>query len=282
MSYRDILFPILTYPDATPSSALEGAAELAVRLGGAVTALGVAVDLPELHNVLANALVALDDIARAGEAESARIARHHAKAFVAIAADFGVSATARFERAPLHLAAEGICKLARTHDLTLIPVGRTVDGDVCIAEGVLFGAGRPIVVYPEAAKPEPSRAFRAAAIAWDGSRAAARAVADALPALKSAAAVEIVTVVDEKPGVQAGDAGELARHLYAHGIKAGVQEISAARRTADAVLNSYVAEHGVDLLIMGGYGHSRAREVLLGGVTAAMLNAPPCPVLMSH
>jgi len=107
-------------------------------------------------------------------------------------------------------------------------------------------------------------------------------VADALPLLKRAAIVRVLVVTDEKPTTSAGAARDLIRHLERHGVTAILDEQSAAGQPIGEELRAFVAAQGVELLIMGGFGHSRMREFVLGGATAAMLEAPPCPVLMSH
>lgn len=282
MGYQDLLLAVVSYPDPTPASAVAQAARLARRLGGAVTILALEADIPEMRNRLANALIGLDDIARDVEARSHAQARVSAKSFLEAAAGEGLSANAVVERAALYAESELICAHARTRDLCMISIGPVVQADVAIAEAVLFGAGRPVVVYPEAGAIAAGSTFGTVAVAWDASRSAARAVADALPVLREAREVRILTVTDEKPGVQGGAATELARHLRTHGVEAHVDEISAADEPIGRVMRQYVADRSVELLVMGGFGHSRALEFVLGGATASVLEAPPCPVLMSH
>ena len=282
MGYQDLLLAVVSYPDVTPPKALAQAATLARRLGGAVTVLALEADIPEMRNRLANALIGLDDIARDVEARSHVQARESAQAFIEAAAREGLSANAVVERAPLYAESELICGHARTRDLCLMSIGPAVLADVAIAEAVLFGSGRPVVVFPEAGESTAGPTFGTVAVAWDGSRTAARAVADALPALKEAREVRILTVTEEKPSAKAGAAGALVRHLRLHGVEPQVDEVSAAGEPIGRVLRDYVAARSVDLLVMGGFGHSRAREFVLGGATASVLEQPPCAILMSH
>jgi len=119
-------------------------------------------------------------------------------------------------------------------------------------------------------------------ICWDGSRAAARAVADAIPILGKSGHVEIVSVTNE-PGKQDENEGaDIGRHLARHGLKVDVHRISGGDiDVADALL-SYAADSSADFIVMGGYGHSRLREFVLGGVTRLIFESMTVPVLLSH
>jgi nucleotide-binding universal stress UspA family protein len=119
-------------------------------------------------------------------------------------------------------------------------------------------------------------------ICWDGSRAAARAVADAIPVLGKSGRIEIVSVTNE-PGKQDEIEGaDIGRHLARHGLKVDVQRISGGDiDVADALL-SHAADSSADFMVMGGYGHSRLREFVLGGVTRLIFESMTVPVLLSH
>ncbi|MGH6943153.1 MAG: universal stress protein, partial [Geminicoccaceae bacterium] len=121
-------------------------------------------------------------------------------------------------------------------------------------------------------------------VAWDASRAAARAVSDALPLLERAKSVTVVSVNPRPNLFGHGEVpgADIALHLARHGLKVEVHRLEARDiDTANAIL-SYVADAGCDLLVMGGYGHSRLRELVLGGVTRTMLGEMTVPVLMAH
>jgi len=282
MSFRDLLLPVVSYPDATPDRAVAAGAALARRFGDGVTALALKVDIKAPRNRLANALIGLDDLVREEEARSSAQAKAAIERFTAAAARAGLRASAIVEMVPLYLQGERITEHARTRDLTLLASGPSVLADVGVAEAVLFGSGRPMVIFPEDMEVGDAGQFEEVAIAWDGSRTAARAVADALPVLQAARSVRVLVVTDEKPSAVPGLATDLVRHLQAHAVEAKVAEVPAGGEPIGRVLRGFVAEKQVDLLVMGGFGHSRAREFVLGGATAAMLDRPPCPVLMSH
>jgi nucleotide-binding universal stress UspA family protein len=278
----DLLAVVPSYPDAPPASALGNAVALAGRLGGEITALVLRIKIRAPHNRLANALVHLDAMIEEEEARSLAQGRRAAEAFLAKAAEQGLRAAALTLEVPLYGEGDAVCVQARTRDLTLLSIGPRLQGDQAMAETVLFGAGRPVLVFPETPAVSPGGSFDTVAIAWDGGRTAARAVADALPVLTRAGQVRVLTVVDEKPEAGAGAARDLVRHLATHGVTAVVDEVTSGGEPIGKVLNDYVSARTVDLLVMGGFGHSRAREFVLGGATRAMLEAPPCPILMSH
>ena len=181
--------------------------------------------------------------------------------------------------------ADALATHARYADLVIlgqIDPDDPVAGPRYLPEEVILGSGRPALVIPYigAAASFGERAM----VAWDASREAARAVNDALPLLERAKAVGVVTVnPGDKPFGHGEEPGaDIGLHLARHGIKVEVQRVEARDLdTANAIL-SHVANEGADLLVMGPYGHSRLREVVLGGVTRTILAEMTVPVLMSH
>ena len=151
-----------------------------------------------------------------------------------------------------------------------------------LPEEVILGSGRPALMVPYIG---PAATFgERVTVAWDASREAARAVNDALPLLERAKAVGVVTInPGDKPFGHGEEPGaDIGLHLARHGIKVEVQRVEARDLdTANAIL-SHLANEGADLLVMGAYGHSRLREVVLGGVTRTILAEMTVPVLMSH
>ncbi|MCC8392347.1 universal stress protein [Paraburkholderia sp. MMS20-SJTR3] len=176
---------------------------------------------------------------------------------------------------------------ARLADLIVLGQFDPADPESFVAEQfvehVVLSAGRPVLLTPSAGT------FAApgqhALIAWDGSREATRAIADALPLLVDAAKVTLLTVhsprdrtaPDRLPGA------DIARNIARHGVKVDVRELSVATDTpvGDALL-SQASELGCDLLVMGAYAHSRLHEIVLGGATRTMLHSMTVPVLLSH
>ena len=175
---------------------------------------------------------------------------------------------------------EIVTEYARLQDLTMIPIDTAEKFQPYIAETVIFGSGRPVLIFP-ASQANKAR-IEAVGIAWDFSRPAARAVADALPLLKRAKKVVIVTITQEKPIETRHSGLELVKHLASHGIEATVEEVPAGGKPIGEALEAFALARQLDLLVMGAYGHSRIRDFLLGGATKSIVASPPIPVLLSH
>ena len=149
-----------------------------------------------------------------------------------------------------------------------------------IAKSALFDSGRPVIIVPRI-QTAPLKLDRVM-VCWDGSRSAARAVADAIPLLERAGHVEVVTVADERDKQDEIAGADMGRHLTRHGLNVDVQRITKGDTDVAHALLSHAGNAGVDFIIMGGYGHSRVREFVLGGVTHSILRSMAVPVLMSH
>ncbi|HEY9102207.1 universal stress protein [Chitinimonas sp.] len=175
---------------------------------------------------------------------------------------------------------------ARYHDLLILgqtEPGKPVNGlPGNLTETVVMGSGRPVLAVPYTG--EIGALTRHALVAWNGSREATRALTDALPLLKRA---ERVTVLTINPKIGPDGHGELpgadiALYLARHGIKVEVARETAFSQDLGECLLNWIADHGVDLLVMGLYGHSRLRELALGGASRTVLQSMTVPVLMSH
>jgi nucleotide-binding universal stress UspA family protein len=156
-----------------------------------------------------------------------------------------------------------------------------LDNDDMI-ETSLFQSGRPLIVVPYIQR--DGLKLDRVVCCWDGSRAAARAINDALPFLIKATATDLLIVLNEKTesaqNVIRG--AEIATHLARHVVKVEIHTVPAAEVDVASAILSYVADNSATLIVMGGYGHARLREVILGGVTRDMLKSMTVPVLMSH
>jgi nucleotide-binding universal stress UspA family protein len=147
---------------------------------------------------------------------------------------------------------------------------------------VVLDAGCPVLVVPHVGHFE--RIERHALVAWNASREAARAVRDALPLLKRVRSATVLAV-NPKQGVAAhGEepGADIALHLARHGVKVEIDSGFAPDTNPADELLSRAADYGSDLIVMGAYGHSRMRELVLGGVTRSILAQMTVPVLMSH
>lgn len=144
------------------------------------------------------------------------------------------------------------------------------------AEYALVNAGRPMLVVPPQARLSK---IDTALVAWNGRREAARAVSDALPLLKRAKRVILLVVIGGKGLWQHGD-GELLRWLGMHGVRATVT-VEESSSVAGCLLQK-TQQESADLLVAGGYGHSRLGELMTGGTTRTLLHNTPVPMLISH
>jgi nucleotide-binding universal stress UspA family protein len=163
-----------------------------------------------------------------------------------------------------------------------VPVETDDDRSEKIVERLIFESGRPILMFPEEFASELPVAFDDVVITWDHTAPAARAVADALPILQSAAVVRIVTATDNKTPEQLASGAALASHLAEHGIKARFETVRIDGSSVGKVFEAYVKANTIDLLIMGAYRHSRLNEMVWGGATKTVIKRPPCWVMMSH
>ncbi|WP_439671847.1 Nucleotide-binding universal stress protein, UspA family [Cupriavidus necator] len=280
MDFRTILVDLSE--DAARSARIETAARLAEKSGGSVvglTATGTHLEpfrgageeagqygvlaANHLHKLAAAHRNALETLT--GQVSPAIPTRH-----IVVEAESGWA-----------LADEG-----RFADL-ILPAAPSAQADVPallagVAEYAMLNAGRPILLVPGASGP---RLGGHVAIAWNGGREAARAVADALPWLVHASAVTVLVVSARKYSA-AGEkeayrdsADRLTAWLLSHGIRAS---LLVGEGDPDHVLPQLAAKVQAGLLVAGGYGRSRLRELVLGGTTRALLRQSGLPVFMSH
>ena len=214
--------------------------------------------------------------------ESRAAAKAAIDRFEAVARREGLSAEHRLFETSLGDAIGLFGRIARCFDLSVVKQQEPdrPNGDDLIIEASLFQSGRPTLVVPYIQK-APLKLDRVL-VAWHGSHGAARAIGDAMVFLRRAKAIDIVTVAsgrtkkDEVPGV------EIGHHLARHGLEVEVRQIVAENVDVANTLLSYAADNAVDLMVMGGYGHSRLREFVLGGATRSILQTMTVPTLMAH
>lgn len=279
---RDILLQIDTYPEPTPVEAIDQAVRFTAALGGMLSALAVEVDIQAPRNRLADYLIGLSHMAREEERKSRQFCHAALEDFTSRAGAAGVLGEAIHGKADLYGIGAYVAERSRTRDLCIVPVAGRLDGQRSIIEAVAFGSGRPVLTFCPGVADLPAGEMGTAVLAWDGTRTAARAMADALPILLKAREVRVLTVTNEKPSARAGMGKEPVRHLATHGVNAVVEEVDAGGRRIGMVLETYLAQHRPDLFVMGAYGRSRAREFILGGATEHMLHEPGTPLLLSH
>ncbi len=213
--------------------------------------------------------------------ENSKTANEAVSRFDAGVKKAGISAETRVLDATFGGAATRFAQIARRFDLAVVGQAQREGGagDELITEGALFESGRPIVVVPYIQ--QRGLTLERVLACWDGSRTAARAIGDAMPFLERAKAVDIVIVAEERKSEEMTGTN-MAAHLTRHGVAASVKRVTKGDIAIEDVLLSYAADSGADFMVMGGYGHSRLREFILGGVTRGILASMTVPVLMSH
>jgi nucleotide-binding universal stress UspA family protein len=202
--------------------------------------------------------------------------------FLAAAGRAGVSAEPLTPSTSFAAASTQFGEIARRFDLSIVAQAEPGTGpiDTVIAEAALFESGRPVIMVPYIQK-APVKLDRVM-LCWDGSRAATRAIADAIPLLGRSEQVKLVIVADEPGKRDQIEGADMGAHLARHGLNVEVKRTMAAGVDVADVVLSHAADTGADFIVMGGYGHSRLREFVLGGVTRGILAAMTVPVLMSH
>jgi nucleotide-binding universal stress UspA family protein len=202
--------------------------------------------------------------------------------FAAAASRAGVSAEQVTLSASVAGAGDTFGRIARRFDLAIVgqaePEANSVEE--LIAEATLFQSGRPVIVVPYIQK-APLKLDNVM-VCWDGSRQAARAIADAMPLLEKAGRVEVVIIANEHGKQDEIEGADLGQHLARHGLKVEVNRMAGGKIDVGDALLSHVADSGADFIVMGGYGHSRLREFVLGGVTHTILRSMTVPALMAH
>ncbi|MCO5146765.1 MAG: universal stress protein [Aquamicrobium sp.] len=270
--------PLVTYTDPNSDAVAANATAVAALLGADLGVLAVNVTIPQVSNALSRFLIDVPDMIRQAETTS----RKHGERLIAAveaagkAAGVAVSAETIAESQPLLSATAAL--QARYHDIVLIGLEEGNPTSRTTAESVVFGSGRPVVLLPETVD---AGAFDHVAIAWDGSRVAARAAADARPFLARAKKVSVLTVADEKKLV-VEDGARLAESLRRGGIEAEAAVLHGKGAAVARTLQDGAKERGCGLLVMGGYGHSRVRDFVMGGATEGVLKSLSMPVMLSH
>ena len=272
--------PYLTYPDASTEASVRNTVAAAKLLEADLHALALETDIPPVSSALSRVLMNVPEMIRQAEGLSARNGADLLTAARAEAEKSGLQFSSGAAKAQPTMIAETAAHHARYFDLALIGWSSGNQGVKGLAEAVLFGSGRPTVLIPD--DREPVRRFGRVAIAWDASRVAARAAADARMLLERAEDLSIITVTDEKAleDVNAGD--RLAESLRRGGAKASYSAVRAEDCPIAETLQRHAIELGADLLVMGGYGHSRLRDFVLGGATEGVLSELRLPILLSH
>ena len=281
MAFKDLLLALTTYPEPTAVSAIDDAIAVSGALGARISAIACQVKVQVPGSVLSHAV---GDIPAMIGAEAKKSATNAEKLLAAF--EDGAQRSGAFQERILETCLTSevpgvLVDYARLRDLTIVPVQERDHVGSWYAEAIIFGSGLPTMVLPETRK-RAEFALNTVIVAWDFSRPAARAVADALPLLEKAKRIFVLTVTNEKVIDTKRSSAELAKHLARHGVNVTLDVVDAADRSIGEAIESHVTSRNGDLLVMGGYGHSRLREFILGGATKSLLARPPVPIFFSH
>ncbi|AWB23067.1 universal stress protein [Methylobacterium currus] len=207
------------------------------------------------------------------------LARAFAGNAAGAAAQAGLVCTWEAPRLPYPEVVHRLAAEARLHDLTILDLdSRSEILSRETIEAALLASGRPVLAVPRG---HPVFAGERILVAWDGSLQAARAANEALPLLRAAEAVEIVSVGDAEDLLTTLPGAEFARHLARHGVAVTVSDLPQAGSIADT-LRTHAGVVQADLIVMGAYRHSRMREFVFGGVTRSLLLDAPVPLFLAH
>lgn len=273
-----VLLPLNPYPDTTSSDDLGALIGGCAILEAEADALINASRFPPVSSVMGNLVLDVPHLISETEQRCLRHADTLERDLKAEADARGVRLSiARATDYPGEFASHASVE-ARYRNLTMMLHDPASEASSQMAETLVFGSGRPVLLLPRM----PQRlAIDHLAVAWDGSRVAARALADALAIVPQFAKITILTISDEK--VLRKSTGEkLTDALRRSGRSVDLLDAKARGRPIGQALQDSAMTSGAGVIAMGGYGHSRLREFVLGGATAGLLADLRLPTLMSH
>ncbi len=276
--YRNILVNIPT--EHSPRSVIDGAISLATRCQARLDAVAAGHEIVNMP-FLAEGGAAIAAISEAEHEKAMERARAALSLFEAEAKLAGIACSCRAIAEMQADAAAVIGATSRLYDLAIVaqPEFDRDSFDNTLAQTILFQSGGPVLFIPYIFR--GALQARRIGICWDGSRLAARALRDAMPLLERAEAITVLTI---NPGSVPDDASaaQLVRCLSRLGVPTRTVDITNNGTSVQASLLSLATDESLDLLVMGGYSHSRLRETVFGGVTREMLETMTVPTLMSH
>jgi nucleotide-binding universal stress UspA family protein len=181
-----------------------------------------------------------------------------------------------------YAATRTVTEMARLYDLNIVSQPDRSNPSLTdfLSEAVLFGSGRPVLLVPYINR----GAFKCdrVLVCWDGGIPAARAVHDAMPFLRQAKTIDVVSVNENENAASEVASAFLIAHLARRDLAVRPYRLTASTANIHNAILSLAADNSTDLIVMGGYGHSRLREFVLGGTTRGMFETLTVPALMSH
>lgn len=275
MMTEDMLLMLAPYPEPLSREELGAALDAAGVLGGHLTAL---VCEPRVRVALTYHPYpqALIDLQEAEQTKAHDAALKQLETVEAEAQRRGLAYESRLIK--LTTGVDAATEFARLRNVTILPYAGDDQLRHDIRQSVIFESGRPMLLLPPGGAPDFK--LDEIVVAWDFSRAASRAVQDAMPLLRQAKQVRVVSVKSDKSFGGDPSGTEFAKHLSRNGVNAALEEIELGDRSIGEAISD--AAKGADLLVMGAFGHSRLRDFFLGGATRHILANPALPVFLSH
>jgi nucleotide-binding universal stress UspA family protein len=283
MAIREILLPLVSYPVAVEEAAIKISVSVAAHLDARITAVSFEVDSRPLSGSYTRPFPTEGlTIETPEHKQSLMNAEQMMAVFDTAARASGIGYHKTIKRCVPEDFSPYLALCARTFDLSLVPV-RSFDAmHEKVVEELIFQSGRPLLIFSGGMADRLPTSFDHAAIAWDHSQQATRAIADAMWFLQSAKTVRVFTATDNETSAERESGEALVKQLAAHGIKALFETIPKKAASTGKIFEAYVKDYAIDLLVMGAYRHSRLREFFLPGATYTVVGQPPCWVLMSH
>lgn len=208
-----------------------------------------------------------------------RTAQESAESLRAMASARGVEISSEIVHAAVPDLMATMARRCRAGDLVIARgASRDAGGEAALAEELLVGTGRPVILVPDGWRGEQPAG--PVLLAWDGGAKAARAAAEALPLLKAAADVEVLIV--NEAGAPGAEDAPFIDHISRHAPQAVVSAVKWEAGTVAETIAAQVRAKRASLLVCGAYGHSRLREFVFGGTTAHLFANPPCPLMLCY
>jgi nucleotide-binding universal stress UspA family protein len=278
MHTKTAYLALSSYPEAPPDDSVLAAVNFIASMECGLHVTTFSVDIPQLYSPMGGLLLDVPALVRGAEEKSKAECRR-LESLVQEAAGAGLKVRCRSREVVLGAALDAAAAEARYYEFSVLPWSSETLLTRDMSTSVVFGSGRPTILVPPLAG---AAAIHHIAIAWDGSRVAARALWDALAFLPKDGQLSVLTIRDEKPLSGPDLAGSLAASLHERGYNAKPLGIALGGRTISEALQASALEAGAQLLAMGGFGHSRVRDFVLGGATKGILNNLRMPILLSH
>jgi nucleotide-binding universal stress UspA family protein len=268
MSYRTLL--VHMEPTTTSETRLQAAVEFAAKLGAGIIGLAGSASMIQVAPLA---------VAEGGGYPLEAWAEGETRSLDEVEATFRKLAPGAVWRAAPGYPTDALCENAAGADLIITGLGRAGADFAPDAADTVLRAGLPIIALPAG---HPQIGYERIVVAWKDTREARRAVSDALPLLRRASEVAVVSVSSHS-GAAATPASitNLMDRLGRHGVNAVYEPVTTRRDAADKLI-SFATSRQADLIVAGAFGHSKAGEWLLGGMTQTLLECSPLPVLFSH